>query len=79
MQNKTIHFISHFLSSEFTDTVLATFVDIVFVIFAGIVFVTFVDTLSVTFIILSHTIAEVSAMFFKYLPFSQVYVLRFQL
>ena len=49
MQNIKIHHISHFLSSEFIETVLVTFVDIAFVIFVGIVFVTFVDALPVAF------------------------------
>ena len=49
MQNITIHFISYFLSSEFTETVLMIFVDIVFA--------TFVDTISVAFIISSCTIS----------------------
>ena len=60
-----------YLSSEFIDTVLVTFVDIVFT--------TFVDILFVAFIILSVTIAGVSAILFKYIQFSQILMLGFQL
>ena len=60
-----------------------TFVDIVFVIFVGTVFVevfvTFVDTLSTTFIISSHAITELSRVLSKYLLYSQIHVLEFQL
>ena len=55
-----IHFISYFFS--IIETVLVRFV--------GIECVTFVHTLSVAFIILSLVITEVSAITFKYLPFS---------
>ena len=51
--------------------------DTVFVIFVGIIFVTFVGTLSLAFIISLHIITEVSAIFFKYFPFSQIHVLGF--
>ena len=61
-----------FLSLDFIDTVLVTVVDIVFVIFVSIVFVTLVDTLSIT-------ITEASVILFKYLTFSQIHVLGFQL
>ena len=66
-----IHFIYYFLSSEFIKTVLVRFV--------GVVFVTFVDALFLAFIISSQTLTEVSAIFYKYLPFSQIHVLGFQL
>ena len=39
----------------------------------------FDDALSITIIILSHRVTEVSAILFKYLLFSQVHVLGFQL
>ena len=47
--------------------------------FVAIVSVFFVDTISVTDIISSHSITEVSAIIFKYLLFSQIHVLGFQL
>ena len=52
-----------FLSSKFIETVLLTFA----------------DTLSTAFVILLHTITEVSGTLFKYIPFSQVHMLGFEL
>ena len=54
------------------------FIEAVLVTFFAIAFVFFVDTISMTVIILSHSITEVSALPFKYLLFSQIYVLGFQ-
>ena len=53
----------------------------IFVTFVAVVFVIFVDTISVTDtdITLSHTITKLSAIPFKYLVFSQIHVLGFQL
>ena len=60
-----------FLSSEFIETVLVTFFDVVFV--------AFVDMLLATFIISSLAITALSTTLFKYLLFSQIHVLGFQL
>ena len=60
-----------FLSLGFTEIVLLTFV--------GKVCVTFIDKLSLTFIISSSTITNVSEILFKYLLFSEIHVLAFQL
>ena len=68
-----------FLSSECIDIVHATFVGTVFIRSVGIVFVTLSDTLSVTFTSSSHTISEVSAILFNFIPFSQIHVVRFHL
>ena len=67
MQNVAINFISYFLLWQFIDT------------FADVVFVIFVDTISITDIGSSHLTIEVSAILFKYLLFSQMDVLGFQL
>ena len=56
-----------FLSSDFIDT------------FVAIVFVIFVYKISITDIISSHMITEVSAILLKYLSFSLMHVLGFQL
>ena len=70
--NKTVCKISlTFLLCQFIEAVLVTFV--------AIVFVFFVDKLSMTIIISSHSVTAVSAIFFKYFLFPQIYVLRFQL
>ena len=69
MQNEAISYL--FLLWQFTEAVLVTFVDMVFVIF--------VDRISITYIISSHSITEVSPILFKYLLFSQIHVLGFQL
>ena len=68
MQNKAI---SYFLLWQFIEAVLVTFVAIVFVIFVAIV--------SITIRISSHSVTEVPAILFKYLLFSQIHVLGFQL
>ena len=52
---------------------------ILFVTSVDIIFVTFIDTLSVTFIISFHTVTELSITLFKYLLFTKVHALRFQL
>ena len=70
MQNIAISFISYFLTSEFIDT------------FVAIVFAFLVDKISIrniTNVISSQEITEVSKTLFKYLLFSQINVLRFQL
>ena len=73
----------HYYQGNNESTGIVTFVDIVFVIFVGTVFVevfvTFVDTLSTTFIISSHAITESSRVLSKYLLYSQIHVLEFQL
>ena len=61
-----------FLSSELIDIVLVIFDNIVFVIFV-------VDTLPMTQLISSNTISQLSAIPFKCLLFSEMYVLGFQL
>ena len=48
-------------------------------LFGAIVLAFFVDTIFTTDIISSHEITEVSATHFKYLLFSQVHMLGFQL
>ena len=55
------------------------FVEEVFLTFVAIVFVIYVVTISITDIISSHVITEISAILFRYLPFSQIRVLEFQL
>ena len=60
-----------FLLWEFIEEVLVTFV--------AIVFFFFVDTISATNTVSSHSVAEVLAILFKYLPFSQTNVLGLQL
>ena len=68
--NKTVYEIKQYLtnlSSESIDT------------FVFIVFVIFVDTFSITDVILSHVITEVSAILFKYLLFSQMQMLGYEL
>ena len=49
---------------EFIEAVLVTFVDIVFSFF--------VDTISTTNTVLSHSVAEVLAIMFKYYPHKQM-------
>ena len=61
----------NFLLWQFTEEVFASFVAIVFVIF--------VDTISIADIISSHVITKVSVILFKYLLFSQMHALGFQL
>ena len=68
MQNIAI---SYFLLRKFIKPVLKAFVDIIFVFF--------VDILSIPIIISSHLVNEVTVTLFKYLLFSQIYVLGFQL
>ena len=79
MQSIAICFIPYFFSLGFIGTVLVTFVDIVFIIFVDMLFVTFVGTLSVAFIISSQKFKGVSAILLKYLQFSQMHVLGFQI
>ena len=64
-KSKILYFIFSLL--QFIDT------------FVAIVFVCFTYTISITYIISSHTIFESSTNLFKYLSFSQMYVLGFQL
>ena len=47
--------------------------------FVALVFAIFVDTISITDIGSSHAITEVSAILFRYLLFSQIHALGFQL
>ena len=47
--------------------------------FAAILFVFFVDAVSITNTISSHAVTEVSAILLKYLLFSQIHMLGFQL
>ena len=68
-----------FLRRQLIDTVLVIFVAIVFVFFVAIVFVFFVDKITIAIIISSHSITEVSAIFFKNFLFSQIHLLGFQL
>ena len=68
MQNITI---SYFLLRKFIKAVLKAFVDIIFVFF--------VDILSIPIIISSHFVNEVTVTLFKYLLFSQIHVLGFQI
>ena len=51
----------------------------ILVTFVGIVFAPFSYTLPVALIISPRTITEVSEIPFKYLPFSQIHMLGFQL
>ena len=67
MQDIAIKYMSYFFSMKS------------FVKFGAIVFVIFVDKISIADITLSHMITEVSAIFFKYLLFPQIYVLGFQI
>ena len=60
-----------FLLWEFIEEVLVTFV--------AIVFFFFVDTISATNTVSSYSVAEVLAILFKYLLFSQTNVLGLQL
>ena len=74
IDNKTVWKINQslaFLLWKFIEAVLVTFV--------AVVFGFFVDILSIAIIISAHSVTEVSAIFFKYLLFSQIYVLEFQL
>ena len=43
------------------------------------VLLTFGDTLSIAFVILLHIITEVSGILQKYIPFSQIHMLGFEL
>ena len=47
--------------------------------FIEAVLVAFAITISTTYVILSHAICELSTILFKYLPFSQEHMVRFQL
>ena len=60
-----------FLSSKLINTVHMTFADIVFA--------TLVGTLTEPFIISLHTMTELPIILFKYLIFSDIHVLGFQL
>ena len=64
-----------FLQWKFIEAALVTFVTIVFVI----LFFCFFDKLSITITISSQSVTEVSATLIKYLLFSQIHVLGFQL
>ena len=67
MQNLAINFVLFFLLWQ----LFATFIAIVFVIYT--------DSISITDLISSQVITEVSEILFKYLSFSQIHVLGFQL
>ena len=80
--NKTVCKIQQsltFLQQQFIDAVVVTFVAMVLIFVVTIAFVFYVDTISITITISSHLVTEVSATLFKYLLFSQIYVLGFQL
>ena len=55
------------------------FIEAVLITSFAIVFVFFVDVISITITILSYLVTEASATIFKYLEFSQIHVLGFQL
>ena len=55
------------------------FIEAVPVIVVAIVFVIFVDAISIAAIISPHLTTEVTAIIFKYLLFSQIHVLVFEL
>ena len=58
---------------------LSEFINTISMIFADIAFVTIVDRPSIMLIISSQIITESSTILFKYLLFSQIHVLGFQL
>ena len=63
-------YISNFLLCQFTEAELVTL---------AAIFVFFVDKLSIAITISSDSVTEVSQTLFKYLLFSQIHVLGFQL